>query len=105
MISATCIGNLGADAETKTLPSGKIVTNFRIACRGRDKDQTTWVRAALWGPRGQSLSQYLTKGSRIAVSGTLYTRDHDGKTYVELDASDVELLGDKRERVADEVPF
>ncbi len=101
MIHATCIGNLGGDAESKTIGSGKQVTNFSVATKGRKKDgETTWVRCAMWGERGQKVAQYLTKGTRVAAVGTLTTREHNGKTYVELDVQELELLGDRREESA-----
>ena len=94
MISATVSGNLGKDAETRNAGSGT-VTNFSVASTARVKGEkvTTWVRCALWGKRGESLQRYLTKGTRLAVSGSLSTREHDGKTYLELEAHDVDLLG------------
>lgn len=91
------IGNLGSDAELKHTTSGKTVVNFSIAARGRSKnDEPTWVRAAMWGERATKVAQYLTKGSRVAVSGTLSTREYNDKTYVELDVQELELLGDTR---------
>jgi single-strand DNA-binding protein len=99
MIHATVIGNLGRDAELRVVGSGKSVCNFSVAAKGRDKAApATWVRAALWGARGEKVAQYLTKGTRVAVSGTLSTRERDGKTYVELDVAELELLGDKQAR-------
>ena len=93
MIHATCIGNLGQSAEIKQV-SGKTVVNFSIATKGPRRDSaTTWVRCAVWGKRGETVAEYLTKGKQVAVRGVLTTREHNGKTYVELDADDVELLG------------
>lgn len=97
MIHATVIGNLGSDAELRTTPAGKVVCNFRIAARGRDKDApATWVRCALWGARGEKVSQYLVKGGRVAVSGVLSTSEYNGKLQLDLDVGELELLGDKR---------
>lgn len=107
-IHATVIGNLGRDAETRQLGSGKVVANFSVATtrKSRDGDTTTWVRCALWGERANKLAQYLTLGSKVAAIGTLYTREHEGKTYVELDVQDVELLGGKPQREGgDDIPF
>jgi single-strand DNA-binding protein len=94
-IHATVIGNLGKDAETRTVGSGKLVTNFSVASKAKKDGPTTWVRAAMWGERGKRVSEYLTKGSKVAVAGQLSTREHDGKTYVELDVHELELLGGK----------
>jgi len=105
MISATVIGNLGRDAELKTIAGGRAVCNFSVASAGRAGNEkvTTWVRCAMWGARGEKVAQYLTKGTRVGVSGTLTTREHDGKTYLELDVHELELLGD-RPKAQDEEP-
>jgi single-strand DNA-binding protein len=97
MIHATVIGNLGGDAELKVVgQNNNSVCNFSIATKGRKKDgPTTWVRAAMWGTRAEKVAPYLKKGGRVAAVGTITTREHDGKTYVELDVSELELLGDK----------
>lgn len=111
MIHATCIGNLGRDAEGKTVGSGKSVTNFSLATKGRGKDgPTVWVDCSLWGARGESLRPYLVKGSKVAVIGTLSTREHNGKTYLQVDVQELELLGGKPESASaparqDEIPF
>jgi len=47
----------------------------------------------MWGKRGEAVAQYLTKGKTVAVRGTLGSREHDGKTYLDLDADELELLG------------
>ncbi len=92
MINANIVGNLGKDAELRVTPGGKQVCGFSVASSDRNK-ATTWVRCSLWGARGEKVSGYLTKGSKVAVSGTLSTREHDGKTYLELDVAELELCG------------
>ena len=95
MISAMVIGNLGRDAELKTVSGGKVVCNFSVAAEGRTgKDKvTTWVRCALWGVRGEKVAQYLKKGTCVAVDGSLTTREYNDKTYLELDVHEVQLVG------------
>ena len=96
MIHCTCIGNLGNDGELKVVGQGNTVCNFSIGTRGRKKDgPTTWVRAAMWGKRAEAVAPYLKKGGRVAVTGTLTSREHEGKTYLEVDVSELELLGDR----------
>ncbi len=76
MNTASFAGFLGRDAETKTLASGQVVTNFSIGVstfKGQEKS-TLWVACALWGERGQKLGQFLTKGSAVAVSGDVDVR-------------------------------
>jgi single-strand DNA-binding protein len=63
---------------------------------GQDK-RTIWFDCSLWGKRGEGLAQYLTKGAKVAVSGELSTREHDGKTYLTIRADQVTLMGGKPE--------
>lgn len=98
MINATIVGNLGADAELKDTRAGS-VCSFSVASTTKKggEESTTWVRCSLWGKRGESLSRHLTKGSRVAVAGSLTTREYEGRTYVELNVSDVAFAGGKRD--------
>ena len=104
MKNVTIAGNIGKDAETRTTQGGDQVTGWSVAVEernGQDK-RTIWFDCSLWGKRGQALAQYLTKGSRVAVTGDLSTREHNGKTYLTVRASEVTLMGggEKRDHVA-----
>lgn len=94
MIAAVVTGNLGKSAEVKAAGGGT-VCKFSIASNAKVKGekQTTWVGCSIWGKRGESLAQYLTKGTRVAASGTLSMRTHDGKTYLELNVQEIDLMG------------
>jgi len=96
MISATVVGNLGRDAELKTVGNGSVLA-FAVASERKSKGEkvTTWVSCSLWGSRGESLAQYLTKGTKVAVTGELSTRESakTGKTYLEVRVDQIELLG------------
>ena len=94
----TFSGNLGNDCRTNTV-SGQTVVNFSVACKSGfgDKAQTNWIDCALWGKRGESLQQYLTKGQQVVVSGELGTREHDSKTYLTVRVNDVSLVGGKQQ--------
>lgn len=99
MIIATVTGNLGGDAERKTVGhAGDTVTEFSVGSskKVRDENVTTWVRCQLWGKRGDALAQYLTKGRHVTVVGELSARlytNKDGATRqsVELRANDIDL--------------
>ena len=101
MNNISVTGNLGRDAEIKHLPSGESVTEFTVAVSGFKKDAPPmWLRCSLFGKRGESVAKYLTKGSRIGVTGQLQVREWDAKdgakkTSVEIRANDVTLLGSK----------
>lgn len=103
MKSITIAGGITRDAVNRTTQDGDNVTSFSVAVSEGfgDKKRSLYFDCSMWGKRGSSLSQYLTKGSRVAVSGELSTREHDGKTYLTVRASEVTLLGggEKREHV------
>jgi single-strand DNA-binding protein len=77
-------GRLGRDAELRATPSGQSVANFVIAVDTGwgDNKKTLWVDCALWGDRAEKLTQYLTKGKAVSVSG-----DVDLRTYEKKDGS------------------
>jgi single-strand DNA-binding protein len=99
------IGTVGKDAEVRYLPSGQAVLNVTVANNVGfgDKQQTLWVRVALWGARAEGgLKAYLVKGQQVFVSGELTQREYqanDGSTKasMELNASILDLVGGKRE--------
>lgn len=69
----TFSGNLGADAELGSTPSGEKVCRFRVASKSGygDRAKTDWVDCSYWGKRGESVAQYLKKGGKVTVSGEL----------------------------------
>ncbi|HET8631783.1 MAG TPA: single-stranded DNA-binding protein [Thermomicrobiales bacterium] len=106
------IGNVGADPETRYLPSGQAVTNFRAAVNRQRRDQqgnaveeTEWFRCVAFDKLGEIAGEYLHKGRQVYVEGRLQTRkytDRDGieRTAVEVIASDLVLLGDRHDEGA-----
>jgi len=99
----TIAGGITRDAVPRTTQDGENVTSFSVAVSEGfgDKKRSVYFDCSLWGKRGSALSPHLTKGSRVAVSGDLSTREHNGKTYLTIRASEVTLLGggEKREHV------
>lgn len=95
MKSITIAGNIGKDAVTRTTQNGDSVTGFSVAVEERQgqNKRTIWFDVAIWGKRGDSLSRYLTKGSRVAVAGDLSTREHEGRTYLTVRADQITLMG------------
>ena len=87
-------GGVTRDAKLNSTQSGNVL-NFSVAVdhrEGRDKIPM-YFDCAVWGKRGEALEQFITKGTRVSVAGDLSTREHDGKTYLRVNASDVSLLG------------
>jgi single-strand DNA-binding protein len=81
------IGNLGADPESRYLPSGDAICNVRIATTETWKDKTTnekkeateWHRVAFFGKLAEIAGEYLKKGSQVYVEGSLRTRKWQDK--------------------------
>lgn len=90
-------GNLGKDCR-KGEVSGTAVLNFSIGVKSGygDKEQTLWVDCALWGKQAESkLADYLVKGQKVAVTGELGQREHEGKNYLTLRVASIDLCGGK----------
>lgn len=94
-------GTVGRDAEVRYLPSGQAVLNVTVANNigFGDKQQTIWIRCALWGKRAEgSLKDYLKKGTQCFISGELSQSEYqanDGttKTSLELNCNIIDLIG------------
>ncbi|ABF07201.1 single-strand DNA-binding protein [Cupriavidus metallidurans] len=100
------VGNLGADPETRYMPSGDAVTNIRLATTDRYKDKqsgefkeaTEWHRIAFFGKLAEIAGQYLRKGSSVYIEGRIRTRkwqDQSGqdKYSTEIVADQMQMLG------------
>lgn len=106
MASVSIVGRLTRDAELKYTNSGEAVCHFTLATDARVKKGDQWVEEPsfwevdLWGKRGESLNQYLTKGQLLGVSGPVRIEksEYQGKEYTraKVNASDIQLLGGKR---------
>lgn len=100
----TLIGNLGADPESRTTPSGTTITNIRLATTSRRKDRdgnwtdvTDWHRVVCFGRTGENVARYLKKGSKAYVDGRIsyskYTdRDGNERWSTDIIANDVRFL-------------
>lgn len=103
MKTITIAGNVGKDAELRRTQGGDPVLNFSVAVEdrsGREK-VTFWFDVSVWGKRGETLEQYVKKGSRVAVSGDLTRREHNGSTFLGVKAAEVTLMGGNERREDD----
>ena len=100
------VGNLGADPETRAMPSGSTVANLRIATSeswrdktsGEQQERTEWHRVALFGRLAEIASEYLRKGSQVYIEGSLRTRkwqDKQGQERftTEIVGNELQMLG------------
>lgn len=108
------VGNLGAAPESRTMPSGGTATNFSVATSeswkdkqtGQKQERTEWHKIVTFGRLAEICAEYLAKGSKVYVEGSLRTRkwqDKAGKDNytTEIVASEMQMLGS--DRVADPV--
>lgn len=105
----TLVGNLGRDPELRYTPTGMPVCSFTLATNERRKDKsgetqdvTTWFKVTVWGKRGETAAQYLTKGRPIYIEGRLRVEewtDRDGKARhtLEVNATDMQFIGSKQD--------
>ena len=100
------VGNLGADPETRYMPSGSAVTNLSVATSeqwkdkqtGEQKERTEWHKVVFFDRLAEVAAEYLRKGSQVYVEGRLQTRkwqDRDGndRWTTEVIADEMQMLG------------
>jgi len=98
------MGNLTRDPELRQTPNGQNVCSFSLALnrsfKGSDgewKEATDFIDIVAWGPLGERVAQYLTKGRPALVNGRLqsssWEKDGQKRSKVEVVAQDVTFLG------------
>lgn len=102
------IGNLGADPELRYMPNGGAVAGLRLATSetwkdkqtGQMQERTEWHRVTLYQRLGEIAGEYLRKGAKVYIEGSLRTRkwqDKDGQDRytTEIVASEMQMLDGK----------
>ncbi len=100
------VGNLGADPETRYMPSGGAVTNIRVATSeswkdkqtGDQQERTEWHNVAMFNRLAEIAAEYLRKGSQVYIEGKLRTRKWQDKQgndryTTEIVANEMQMLG------------
>ena len=98
-------GNCGQDPETRYLPSGGAVTNMSLATSeswkdkntGEQQERTEWHKVVFFNRLGEIAGEYLKKGSKVYVEGSLRTRKWQGQDgsdryTTEIVASEMQML-------------
>ncbi|MCF9034391.1 single-stranded DNA-binding protein [Acinetobacter nectaris] len=104
------VGTLGRDPETKSFPNGGSITQFSIAVSeswvdknsGERKENTEWIRIVLNNRLSEIAQQYLHKGSKVYIEGSLRTRqwtDQNGQTQytTEIRGDQMQMLDSQRQ--------
>jgi single-strand DNA-binding protein len=99
------IGNLGADPETRYTPSNTAVTNLRLATSeswrdkqsGDQQERTEWHRVVCFSRLAEIAAEYLRKGSKVYIEGSLRTNKWQGKDgqdryTTEIIANELQML-------------
>jgi single-strand DNA-binding protein len=98
------VGRLTRDPELRALPSGTSVCALRIACNssrrdadGDYKERPNFFDVSVYGAPGESVSNYMRRGSRVAVDGRLEwreweTADQQKRQAVSIVADTVQFL-------------
>jgi single-strand DNA-binding protein len=98
------VGNLGNDPETRYLPDGNAVTNVSVATSqvwrdresGQQNERTEWHRVVFFRRLAEIAGEYLKKGSKVYIEGSLRTRqwERDGQKHytTEIVANEMQML-------------
>lgn len=94
IIAGTC----GRDAVLRRTGNGDAVLGFSLAVdNGKDKNgnkrDSTWYDCSVWGKRAESLERYITKGSKLALTGRPTAREHEGKVYMGISVNELTFMG------------
>jgi single-strand DNA-binding protein len=102
------VGNLGKDPEAKFMPNGNAVTNITVATSeswkdkqtGQQQERTEWHRIVFFNKLAEIASQFLKKGSKVYLEGSLRTRKWQGQDgqdryTTEIVASEMQMLDGK----------
>lgn len=105
------VATLGQDPETKTFPNGGSLTTFSVATSeawtdknsGERVEQTEWHRVVTHNKLAEICQQYLSKGSKVYIEGSLKTRqweDQNGQTRysTEIVATEIQFIETKEKQ-------
>lgn len=80
------VGNLGQDPELRYTPNGAAVTTISVATNeiwrdseGNTQERTEWHRVVLWRRHAEVAGEFLKKGSKVYIEGSLRTRSWEDK--------------------------
>lgn len=95
MLKVFAAGRVGQDAKHTTTQGGTDICSFSLACDVGfgDNKETVWLDVAKFGKGAEGLIRYIKKGNQLSVTGSLSRREHDGKTYLKVQADDIALQG------------
>ena len=98
MMQLTLAGNVGKDAELRQTQGGDSVLSYSQAIDGgKDKNgnkrDSTWFDCSIFGKRADALRSYITKGSKLVVTGRPTAREYQGKVYLGCIVNELTFMG------------
>ena len=95
------VGNLGKDPEVKFMPNGNAVANCTVATSeswkdkqtGEQKEKTEWHRVVMFGKLSEIAGEYLKKGSKVYIEGSLQTRKWQNQQGQDQYTTEIVLQG------------
>ena len=107
MNNVSIVGRTTRDIETKYIPSGKSVCSFSVAISrkytqdGEQKEDVSFIEVQAWGKTAENVAKYVSKGNRIAISGSLkqdrWEQDGNKRSKLYVVAHQVEFLESKKQ--------
>ncbi|MCF7647279.1 single-stranded DNA-binding protein [Bacillus subtilis] len=93
----TIAGNVGKDPVLRRTQGGDPILGFSVAVSNGRDTKPTWYDVSVFGKQAMSLDPLIGKGTSLTVNGRFSTREHDGKTYLQVSATEVKLQGSRNE--------
>ena len=101
MNRVTLLGRLGQDPETRSFQNGDKLANFSVATTqswkdkqtGERREKTEWHSVVVTGPLVRIVEQYLKKGARVLIEGSLRTRKYQDQSGVDRYKTEIAVTG------------
>lgn len=99
-------GNLGKDVELKKSATGTSYADGSIAVNDNKKN-ANFINFRLFGKYAETMTQFLVKGAKVTLKGSLQVQSYQGKTYVQVLVEQVELNSKSQpiQPQTEEIPF
>lgn len=98
MKQITIAGNIAKEGVSRRTQTGEPVMGFSVAVNDMRTKKAIFFDCSMWGKRGDAIAKFLKKGTKVCVSGDFGVREHEGRTYMTINANEVTLMGDGKKQ-------
>jgi single-strand DNA-binding protein len=95
MNKITVIGNLTKDLELKETTKGHVANGVLAVTRDYNRDVTDFINFTLWNKAAETAAKYVSKGSKVAIHGSLHIDKNNDKLYTSISVENIEFLSTK----------